>query len=607
MDKEKRLWAMDNQINRLQRRIEELEHLSYRFSWVRLVVVGLGVVLSGVVFFLGYAQFLWAPLLLAALVFAVMVRFHRRLEHHLARYRIWANLKHRQIARARLDWENLPPPAFEPNSALELDLDLTGRHSLHRLLDMAVSSGGRRRLADWLATAIPVLDETLQRQRLVRELAPMSLFRGKLILNGALAGEKEGDWEPQDMVNWLQNHQVPGWLPRWLLMLALLSFLNISLFLLNMAGLIPPLWQGTFLLYVVFFIIRSHHTGEPFRESIQMRDALEQLVTVFGYLETFAYHQKPQLKRLCATFLDPARRPTLHLKSINRVVNATGIRGNPFFWIVLNALVPWDYYFAYRLAKAKAAIAGLLPDWLDIWFELEALSSLANIAYLNPRYSFPEINAGRSDQPAAVFRAVRLGHPLIPDDKRVCNDFTLDDLGAIDIFTGSNMSGKSTFLRSVGINLVLAQAGGPVNAEVLETCLWRLHTCIKITDSVTDGISYFYAEVKCLKGLLDSLDDPHPLPLFFLIDEIFRGTNNRERLLGSRAYIQALAGKNGAGLVATHDLELIQLADELPRVKNYHFRDDVSDGRMVFDYNLYAGPSPTTNALRIMRMEGLPV
>jgi len=607
MDKETRLRALDNQINRLQRRIEELEQLSNRFSWMRLAVVGLGVVTSGIVFFLGYAQFFWVPLLLTILVFAIIVRFHRRLEHHLARYRIWANLKRTQIARARLDWENMPPPSFRPNSALELDLDLTGRYSLHRLLDTAVSSGGRRRLVDWLATAVPVPDATLQRQQLVRELLPMSLFRGKLILNGTLAGQKEGDWEPEDMLNWLQDHQVPGWLPRWLLILAILALLNISLFLLNFAGLIPPLWQGTFLLYVVLFMVRSHHTGEPFRESLQMRDALEQLVTVFGYLETYAYHQKSQLKKLCATFLDPARRPTQHLKRINRVVNATGIRGNPFFWIALNALVPWDYFFAYRLAKDKAAIAGLLPEWLDVWFELEALSSLANIAYLNPLYTFPKINDDRPDQPGVVLQAVKLGHPLIPDNEKVCNDFSLETMGAIDIFTGSNMSGKSTFLRSVGINLVLAQAGGPVNAEYLETRPWRLHTCIKITDSVTDGISYFYAEVKCLKGLLDALEAPLPLPLFFLIDEIFRGTNNRERLLGSRAYIQALAGKNGAGLVATHDLELIQLADELPRVKNYHFRDDVSNGRMVFDYTLYAGPSPTTNALRIMRMEGLPV
>jgi len=168
-------------------------------------------------------------------------------------------------------------------------------------------------------------------------------------------------------------------------------------------------------------------------------------------------------------------------------------------------------------------------------------------------------------------------------------------------------AGKSTFLKTVGINLALAFAGGPVDAQGLETALFRLHTCIRISDSVVDGISYFYAEVRCLKSLLAALQAQDRHPLFYFIDEIFRGTNNRERLIGSRAYIRALASREGIGLISTHDLELVQLAGEIPNLKNYHFRDDVSDGRMVFDYTVNPGPSPTTNALRIMRMEGLPI
>jgi DNA mismatch repair ATPase MutS len=155
--------------------------------------------------------------------------------------------------------------------------------------------------------------------------------------------------------------------------------------------------------------------------------------------------------------------------------------------------------------------------------------------------------------------------------------------------------------------MVLAFAGGPVNASHLSTIFFRICTCIRISDSVTDGISYFYAEVKCLKAMLDALEEADPMPLFYFVDEIFRGTNNRERLIGSRSYIQALAQHPGVGLIATHDLELVQLADELPGITNYHFTDDVRDGRMIFDYKIQAGPSPTTNALKIMREEGLPV
>ena len=198
-------------------------------------------------------------------------------------------------------------------------------------------------------------------------------------------------------------------------------------------------------------------------------------------------------------------------------------------------------------------------------------------------------------------------HSETPDDQKVHNDFSVPAVGQINIITGSNMSGKSTFLRTVGINLVLAYAGGPVNADQLTTIPFRLISCIRVSDSVTDGISYFYAEVKCLKALLLALEKVDRWPVFYFIDEIFRGTNNRERLLGSRAYIRALVKGSGVGLIATHDLELVQLADEMPTITNYHFTDDVANGRMLFDYTIRPGPSPTTNALKIMRLEGLPV
>jgi DNA mismatch repair ATPase MutS len=206
-----------------------------------------------------------------------------------------------------------------------------------------------------------------------------------------------------------------------------------------------------------------------------------------------------------------------------------------------------------------------------------------------------------------VFYATGLGHPLIPDGERVCNDLTVHTLGEVAVITGSNMAGKSVFLKTVGMNLALAYAGGAVCAQQLETVLFRLFTCLGISDSVTDGISYFYAEVKRLKALLVELEREHALPLWFAIDEIFRGTNNRERLLGSRAYLRALIGQYAIGFIATHDLELATLADELSQVRNYHFRDQVKGDRMAFDYTLRTGPCPTTNALTIMRLEGLPV
>jgi DNA mismatch repair ATPase MutS len=190
----------------------------------------------------------------------------------------------------------------------------------------------------------------------------------------------------------------------------------------------------------------------------------------------------------------------------------------------------------------------------------------------------------------------------------VCNDLQIEALGELVIITGSNMAGKSTFIRTVGINLCLAYAGGPVNAAVMQTIPFRLYTCIRINDSLSDGFSYFYAEVKRLKGLLEALKpDGSNQPLLYLVDEIFRGTNNRERLIGSRAYVKALIGAAGVGLIATHDLDLAALAENQPQARNLHFRDEVAGGKLAFDYILRPGPSPTTNALKIMQIEGLPV
>jgi DNA mismatch repair ATPase MutS len=168
------------------------------------------------------------------------------------------------------------------------------------------------------------------------------------------------------------------------------------------------------------------------------------------------------------------------------------------------------------------------------------------------------------------------------------------------------MSGKSTFVKTLGINLSLAYAGSVVNADNLKISLFRLFTCIKVSDSVTDGISYFYAEVKRLKALLDEMENSEH-PVLFLIDEIFRGTNNIERLKGSSAFIKKLAETNALGAIATHDLELVKLADKILSVKNYHFKEEIKNGKMIFDYKLNNGPCPTTNALKIMKLEGLPV
>jgi len=510
-----------------------------------------------------------------------------------------------------LNWDGLPP-AFEPAAPLDqhpfaADLHVTGAHSLHRLLNTAVSAGGADRLADWLLAHEPDLEAIEARRARVRELRPLSTFCDRLRLEARLAagGQRAPLWNGARLLETVGRSSETGGLFGLLLTLFGLAGLNAGLWTLHAVGLVPGYWAYSLLAYVVLYGSQQGRLGPLLREASALERALDQVVAAFHYLETRRWRAQPGLRALCAPFVERGQRPSAQLKRLARVTSAVSLRNSGLAWLLVNLAVPWDLFFLHRFERCKAGLAEHLPDWLDRWYELEALGSLAQFAYLNPEAPFPVLEAPAAD--GAPFRARGLAHPLIREADKVRNDVAFESMGELALVTGSNMSGKSTLLRAVGANLCLSYAGAPVDAHALRVQPFRLFTCIQVSDSLSHGISYFYAEVKRLKALLDALEHDHPFPLFFLVDEIFRGTNNRERLLGSRAYLRALAGRRGVGLVSTHDLELVALEGELSGLKNHHFRERLEDGRMRFDYRLRLGPCPTTNALEIMRLAGLPL
>lgn len=605
MDKKsKRLLALSRQIDRLQQRLDLLAKTSERYSYLRLLTFLGGFIVNGIAFITVGPGWLWLTFLAAAVTFLSIVYIHNQIEEVIIRHTIWLETTKSQVARMRLEWQDITNSKFHPDNSLALDLDLIGTYSLHRLTDTAVSIQGSLRLKEWLTQTIPNPKTTVERQQRVKELVDRPLFRKKLVLNGIYASGEQESASPQRLLEWLQEQQLDPTLKSWVWGLAILALVNVLLFIAHQLGLLPPIWQGTLVIYILLTLNKSFRYSEPFSEASHLRDVLEQLLAVFHQLEKHSYQHTPGLALLCQPFLHSDQKPSHYLGRLNKIVNATGLRGNPLFALLLNALFPYDIFFAYKLQEAKQELVDKLPEWMDIWFELEALASLANLAYLNPHYTFPTFNQ-KGDTP--LFISHQMGHPLLRDGQKISNDFTVNKTGSIAILTGSNMSGKSTFLRTIGINLILAFCGGPVDAADLQTAFFRLHTCIRISDSITSGISHFYAEVRCLKSLMNEAEEEHPLPLLYLIDEIFQGTNNRERLIGSRSFIRSMAKKECIGLISTHDLELAQLAEEIPGLINYHFNDSVSEGRLHFDYHIQPGPSPTTNALKIMAMEGLPV
>lgn len=601
--------GLQRQITRLTTHLERYQRLSNRLSWARLWAF-LGGFLGTLIAWINLGGGSGVVVLVTGvLAFGIAARQHRRVNQAITRHRIWLAIKEEHVARQQLDWSGLRAALFAtPRAAfpVELDVDLTGDYGLHRLLDTCITFEGGARLRDWLVTTEPDPATVRARQALVRELARRPIFWDKLRMKATTSVRRSDQrWRGERLHQWISgvapNNVTPAWLVYGLTGLALL---NLVLFLLSVLAGLPGWWRVSSIIYVMAYLWRVMRMEDPFALALALRDPLHALHAVLSYLETYCYGQARALRALCTPILAEGQRPSVQLARITRVIAAASVRRNPPLWMLLSIVTPWDLHVTRWLDQRRAAIADLLPQWLDVWFELEALNALAALAYLKPAYTFPELV---TDQPTAMLSAAVIGHPLIPDDQRVCNDFELEKPGEIVLITGSNMSGKSTFLRTLGVNLSLAYAGGPVNAARLRLVPLRLFTCIRITDSLTDGISYFYAEVKRLKALLHALADNHPYPVFFLIDEIFRGTNNQERLIGSRAYIQTLARQHGIGVISTHDLELVTLAEDIPHIRNLHFTEHIADGRMSFDYKLHAGPCPTTNALKIMRLEGLPV
>ncbi len=581
-----------------------MDRCSRRFSIARLLIfLGTAMLCTLAVYAFNETAG-WIVIALGLLAFNIVAHYHRRLDKAMARHKIWLQLKTAQRGRMQLDWQAIPLPPFTPvesDHPFAEDLDLTGKKSLQHLLDLAISHEGSQRLKSWLLATVPQPEQIQRRQTLVRELTPMSRFRDKLLLNFALATREP--LEGKKFLAWLQREMPQS--SQWLLpVFWALAALNIALFLLAQFGLAPRYWLITLFIYGGLYLANAERIKEIFEEAIFLDEELNKFGALLLYLEKYPYGKNLHLKNLCQPLWAAKKRPSAQMKKIKLIVTAVGMRMNPIVRALLNIVVPWDFHCARLLDQQKSRLAETLPVWLDIGFELEALTALANFSYLNPEYTFPKIVAVESAQ---IFQAQGLGHPLIPARQRVSNDFSVRRAGELAMITGSNMSGKSTFLKTLGINLSLAYAGGPVCAGRMQTLLFRVFTCIKVSDSVTDGFSFFYAEVRRLKALLGELQKEHAYSLFFLIDEIFKGTNNRERLIGSRSYIRALAGQNGAGAISTHDLELTTLANTLPNLKNYHFREEVIDGQMVFDYKLHDGPCPTTNALKIMQLAGLPV
>ncbi len=598
-----RLEYSEKIIEKLSQRINFLNKRSNRFSLYRFIVFISGVALT-VAGFLTSGPAGWIALFISLAAFSITVHSHNMLLTGIKRFYNYLNIKKQHLSRMKIDWENIPEPVLEnPPEDLTTgkDLDLFGKRSLHHLIDVSVSFEGSAMLKNFLTDFKPDRKTILFRQNIIRELSSQTLFRDKFLLKAKMVSKKQLHCEK--ILNWLKN-DTDEVIPAYLFPVSLiLIFIYLTLFILSNFEITGSSWFAVFLIYFFLYSSFQKKAGKISEEAAELDNQIKKFSALIFFTGNHNLNDSPGYSDFISNSFFKENNAIEKLKSLRKITSALALRENPILRLIVNIFFPYDIYFCGKMNKLKSELKENIPVWLDKLNELECYISIANFSFLNPDYNFPEI----CEDEKGKFESAKLGHPLIKREVKICNDFSMNKENEILIITGSNMSGKSTFLKSIGVNMCLANTGAPVNADHLKLSLFELFTCIKVNDSVSDGISYFYAEVKRLRELLDEFGNERHLPVFFLIDEIFKGTNNKERLQGSRAYIKRLSELNGCGAVTTHDLELVYLADEINKITNYHFREEIENDKMVFDYLLHKGPCPTTNALRIMELSGLPV
>jgi hypothetical protein len=599
-------------IRRLDDRRQEAVRLARREAVVgnaRLVVVGAGVVVGWLAFASQLLSAWW--LAVPAAMFTALLFVHERVTR--AWYRAGRAYAFYQRGLARLDdvWIGKGQTGerfLNADHPYTADLDIFGKGSLFELLCTARTRAGEDTLAAWLCTAAHA-DEVRARQVAVAELAPQLDLREDLALLGDPLAERKKTGHG-DELSGVEFDGVARWgAARPVLTKAWPRLVALVLGAAGMATLYGFLfagWGAAPLLGVIFlelaFSALLYRRVQAVLTGVDKRARdLALLANVLARLEAASF-SAPRLRQLNAALTPGSEEtpPSQRIAQLGNLIDLLNSRRNQLF-APIAALLLWGTHMAYAIERWRARSGPAIAGWLSAVGQFEALCALAAYSHENPADPFPEVITGET-----CYEGEGLGHPLLPKSRCVCNDVRLGGELRVLVVSGSNMSGKSTFLRTVGINAALALAGAPVRAKRLRLCPLAVGATLRIQDSLQAGRSRFYAEILRVRQVVDL--SRGPLPLIFLLDEIFAGTNSHDRGHGAEALVRGLVEAGAIGLVTTHDLSLTHIADRLgPRGANVHFADRFEDGLMTFDYRLRPGVVQHSNALALMRAVGLEV
>jgi len=473
------------------------------------------------------------------------------------------------------------------------DLDIFGNNSLFQLSNRCTTFWGRKTLAEWLSSKADY-EEILMRQNSIKELSDNIDWLQEFQATG-LHNENKSDI--RNFLKWLKSGQAISGSMFYHVVRFLGPVLMTIIFILVFLSVITYHWifLGVVLnsLIIISILDRVKNIHENTTEAIKTLRSLEALIIL---VEKANFNSK-KLRKLQSIYLENIPKVSRRISTLNRILQNLDNRSNQIYHL-FNVLFLLDLQFAIQAEQWKMRQPDNIKTWFEAMGEFEGLTSFAAMSFANSGYSFPEILNGEH-----ILNAKNMGHPLIRAKSRISNDFSLESLGSIGMITGSNMAGKSTFLRTVGVNMVLAMAGGPVCADTFSLTLSQIFSSMRTQDNLEENISSFYAELNRIRQLL--LITADNIPVFFLLDEILKGTNSHDRHLGAVSLVRQLTEENTSGLISTHDISLAREAAEGRKVSNYSFNSTIHGDEIFFDYKLTPGICESFNASKLMKKMGI--
>ena len=582
------------------RRLEKLTQTINRLSNVRLALFFAGCALAVFLYMTQSSSLGLGILLFTVVSFAALVFWHQTLRTKQNYIQVLYENYDQALKRLAGEWKSFPDTGEDfkdPAHPYSEDLDLFGSSSLFQWINTAKTFRGRGKLKEWL-TEPPVEGAVIQvKQEAIKELAINLAWRHRFLAEAGTT--KRPLNSPTRIIEWAKTYD-PFYLRPGIVILArALPMITLTFSLLYFLTTRVSFWYplaGFFIQAIILFAGKQR--GKALEAVYDYKDSIRIYEKMLERFEkrTFKSDYLQDLKK--GLYDRDGKAAFKQIRKLSGLAELISNRGNSMF-LVINIFTLWDIQCMIALESWKEKSGRSLGRWVDTVAELEGLASLAIIHMDHPAWGFPEITAESSG-----IVAVNMGHPLL--ENSVCNDLSMEKGSGILLITGSNMSGKSTLLRTMGINLVLAYAGAPVCAQRFSCSMLRIYTCMRVSDNLGENISSFYAELLRIKQIVSASRTEGKI--FFLLDEIFKGTNSQDRHAGAKVLIRQLSKAGAMGMVSTHDLELGDLERESERrIRNYHFREFYKNDEIHFDYKLRPGISTTRNAMYLIKMAGIDV